>query len=240
MSFELFIGLSSAVITAVTTVIAGLVFIGNRAESELQRATLERIHVDAVLGEATLKSVGDLIVRDLGSTSMPDYVRDTEIRVRFRHAFNAARGFLGEPLEEASDNDTNTEPPWQSSEPHWADTGFTADGLRALRDIGNGEAWNALARMRRILEQELFALLNSESIESVTSAGRPTRGGAGQLVVVAERAGLVSENEARRLRHSIGTANRAIHGEDVPADEAVDAVVSIDRFIQRRRGPAVD
>jgi hypothetical protein len=169
-------------------------------------------------------------MQDLGGTSISNYVRRPDVRTSFRRAFNAARDFIGDSVEPES-----VQPPDRRDDAHynsarnndrnpWIDESLTLVGEQALRDVAEGESWNALARMRRQLEISLASRLD---IQNVTR-----RMAVGQLLAVATKQGVVPVEIAQDLRYPISVANRAIHGEDVPPDVAVEAIVLIDRFIR--------
>lgn len=101
---------------------------------------------------------------------------------------------------------------------------LTPVGEKALKDVAEGEPWNALARMRRQLELSLASRLDLQNVERRMAVGR--------LLAVATKQGVVPVEIAQDLRYPISVANRAIHGEDVPPDVAVEAIVLIDRFIR--------
>ncbi|UBH07054.1 hypothetical protein K8P10_002565 [Leucobacter sp. Psy1] len=101
----------------------------------------------------------------------------------------------------------------------------TAAG-KAVKDIEEGETWNALARMRRELEKVLGDLLNAS-----TANGKPR--GIGRSLSIASKQGLVPESVLQYLRFPLSVANAAIHGEEVEAGTALEAVQMIDQAISR-------
>lgn len=227
MTFEVLLGIAS-VAASVMAVIGGVIaLLVGGAAARKQALVLKRIRVESVIAESNLNSLGQLFVRDLGGTSMPSYVRDPQQRMEFRHAFNAVRDFIGEqhpPSGVAAPEAMAPEPAetidWmRDSEPQ------TLTAQRALREVADGESWNALARMRRTLEMAV-----AQRFEE--AHGKQRRLAAGQLIAVAAKRGVIPRDAPDTLRYAISVANRAVHGEDVPPDVAVEAIVLIDRFLR--------
>ncbi|WP_224779316.1 hypothetical protein [Leucobacter sp. Psy1] len=184
-----------------------------------QRTSLKSLNVEKVLAEPSLQDLGRLFVGNLGNTSLPSYVRDSETRRAFRRTFNVVVDYLG-----------NSEVEQEKVAPQSLD-GFsevspdTAAG-KAVKDIEEGETWNALARMRRELEKVLGDLLNAS-----TANGKPR--GIGRSLSIASKQGLVPESVLQYLRFPLSVANAAIHGEEVEAGTALEAVQMIDQAISR-------
>ncbi|WP_019180275.1 hypothetical protein [Microbacterium yannicii] len=225
MSFEALLAVVGTVLSVVTVVLAATRSITQAAAFREQARMLESLRVSDVVETTDLHALGSLVVRDLGGTSMSNYVRHEEVRTRFRTAFNAAREFIGEVPERDSENLTE---PAQARVPNqavWGDERLSQSGEKALRDVAEGESWNALARMRRELEIVLASRLDP----SVTATRRMA---AGQMLAVATKQGAISPESASPLRYALSVANRAVHGEEISADSAVEAILIIDRFIR--------
>lgn len=227
MTFEAILA-AAGIAASASTVIVGLVrnLFAIRA-LRAQRQLLRSLRVRDVIEAADLHSLGRLISVDLGSTSMPNYVRHAEVRSSFRSAFNAARGFIGEagdPTVDRTPDDRDIPFP-ESAEGVFAAEALTNGGRRALGDVAAGESWNALARMRRDLEMVLADRLNQVGTDRRRMA-------AGQMLAVAAKEGVVPPESVAPLRYAISVANKAVHGEDVSADSAVEAIVLIDRFLR--------
>lgn len=230
MNLEPFVGVASLVAAGLSVVIVVYTLVSRAILQRKQASVLRTLQVEAVLEASDLKDLGDLFVRDLGGTSMPVYVRDEQQRREFRRAFNAVRAFVGDAPEEAqAAGESRAGDPTAHGdlerEGLWSQELLTPDGERAIRDIQNGESWNALARMRRALEVSL-----ADRVGDFDDGKR--RLAAGQLIAVASKRGAIPSEWAQALRYPLSIANRAVHGEEVPPDVAVEAVVLIDRFLR--------
>lgn len=223
MSFEALLAVVGAVLSVVTLVPAAVRSITQAAAFREQTRTLKSLRVSDVVETTDLHALGSLVVRDLGGTSMPNYVRHEEVRTRFRTAFNTAREFIGEMPERESES--LPESASAPAEDHQVGERLSKSGERALQDVAEGESWNALARMRRELEIALASRVD----RSVT---RTRRMAAGQMLAVAAKQGAIPPESASPLRYALSVANRAVHGEEISADSAVEAVLIIDRFIR--------
>lgn len=226
MSLEIIVASTSIAVATLAALQGGIRSLAARISLRDQRKKLASLRVREVLARADLHSLGSMIVDDLGATSIPNYVRHREVRDSFRNAFNAARGFIGEPSEPASKvAEAAVGPSAHDRPPFWRDDPVTKAATVALRDVAEGETWNALARMRREFELELAARLDLDQ-----GSRRPMA--AGQLLAVAVKQGVVPADLASSIRYAISVANRAVHGEEVPPDAAVEAIYLIDTFIR--------
>jgi len=89
---------------------------------------------------------------------------------------------------------------------------------KALETLRSGEAWNALARVRRYIEVVLRQRVQQSSI----SSERPLS--AGQLLNLLARKERLPAHVAEGLRYALAVCNRAIHGLDVTLEEAEEAL----------------
>ncbi|WP_435744726.1 hypothetical protein [Microbacterium sp. PMB16] len=228
MNFEalLAVAASLAAVAALAVTITRSSLAAVAAKKQLDR--LKQVRVNDVLAEPSVASLGGLLVDDLGQTTLPSYARDPEVRREFRRAFNAIRAFVGTNDSDADDRGpllSEPEPEPESNAPTigWIQPA-TASGRAAIRDLNAGETWNALARMRREVETTVAGLLPGGSDE------RP-RVGAGRLIALASKQGVLPAHIAANLRYPISIANAAVHGEDVSPDNALEAIRIMDKVL---------
>jgi hypothetical protein len=227
VTFEAILAIAGIVASTATALIATARNIASSFAYRAQRRLLQSLRVREIVEAADLESLGRLITADLGSTSLPNYVRHAEVRASFRGAFNAAREFIGEAGEPGDDRAEDGRDAYDidgTGETLGAEP-LTERGRRALRDVAAGQSWNALARMRRDLEIALRSRLDQAGTDRRRMA-------AGQMLAVAAKEGVVPSEAVEPLRYAISVANKAVHGEDVPAGAAVESIVLIDRFLK--------
>jgi hypothetical protein len=100
-----------------------------------------------------------------------------------------------------------------------------------LDELKDGESWNALARLRRLIELHLRDVAKTRRlrIEKVRSAG--------QLVDLLEKDRYLDSDSANDLRYAIQISNRAVHGLDVTREEAEGAIAHAVRALSKNTGP---
>lgn len=224
MTFDVVLAIAASALAALSGATTLLSSAATSKAAKLQLEQLKKVRVDEVLGESSVRSLGGLLVEDLGKTSLPSYVRDPRVRTEFRRAFNAVREYVGTDAESGDEDEpVSGKPGIEDSGVAWARP-LTSAGQRATSELNSGETWNALALMRREIETALAELLPT------SGEGRP-RVGAGRLVGLAARQGIISPQVAAELRYPIGVANAAIHGEEVSPDAALEAIFIMDRVI---------
>lgn len=184
----------------------------------LDRRRTSSLDTSRELQNPDLIRLGSTLVDDLGAVSISSYARHGKVRREFTKALDEIRDYLS--------LDSSENPPIEGA--HEPEIGSDQPDSRlrtAFRQVQSGETWNALAIMRRELELDLLGVLGEERMS--------LRIGAGQLVNLAARRGLVSSDMQSQLRYAVHVANRAIHGEPVSSGEAEEALVIVDRFFSR-------
>ncbi|WP_424447594.1 hypothetical protein [Microbacterium arborescens] len=224
MTFEVLLAIAATTLGAFAALVTQLSSAVNLRAAKRQLDRLKGLRVDEVLRDPSVRSLGGLLVDDLGKTSLPSYVRDPVARTEFRRAFNAVREYVGTDAEILDrDEPSNQQQGFEDSNAVWSRP-LTTAGQRAISELNSGETWNALALMRRAVETTLAERM------PISEAGRP-RVGAGRLAGLAAKQGIISAQVATELRYPISVANAAIHGEEVGPDAALEAISIMDRAI---------
>ena len=224
MTFEVLVAIAGTALGAFAALVAQVSSAANSRAAKRQFERLKQVRVNEVLRDTSVRSLGGLLVDDLGKTSLPSYVRDPLARKEFRRAFNAVREYVGTDAEILDkDEPSNGQQSFVNSDAAWARP-LTTAGQRAISELNSGETWNALALMRRELETTLAERM------PISNAG-PPRVGAGRLAGLAAKQGIISPQVAAELRYPISVANAAIHGEEVSPDAALEAIFIMDRAI---------
>jgi len=233
---DILIAALSSVLALSTLVTAGVSRAASAVESREQLRRLKRVRVQDQLSNPTLAQLGETLVGGLGKTPLPSYVRDPQMRDEFRRTFNAIRAYVGTeavPIDSARTSQSPGEPQDTGSDSESVvrvlDGLHTADGTAAVHALAGGETWNALARMRRALEMALASRLSEAGIVL-------GRGGAGSMLSLATRIGLLPAGSQGPLRHALQVANSAIHGEEARPDAALEAILTIDRALHELTG----
>ena len=188
-------------------------------EEQRQVVALRGASVESAISSDSLQSLGHFFRDQIGSTSIASYVGNDDLKIQFRKKFNAVVVYLTPEGESEL-----IAPPIADVWTAVPSARIDADVAAAYSSIAEGETWNALARIRRALELRLRELLQG------TVDVRP-RMAAGQMLALATQLGLVDPDSGSSLRYAVQVANRAIHGEDVDAYAAVEAVQLIERFL---------
>lgn len=187
-----------------------------RQAQDLERLKDER--QNKAIASSDIEVIGRYLYEQIGAVRISDVVSDGRVRHRTLLALSRLTQFIGE------------DPPSDPGEPATTSVegrGPVSDELaRSWEQILSGEVWNGLALMRRHIELILRA-----SDPELQAA----RMGAGQLITAAERSGSLSGEVVPQLRYAVNVANKAIHGEPVGVDVALEAVQSADDALRRMR-----
>lgn len=184
-----------------------------------QREDLLRLNDEAqakAIDSSDIETLGKYLFEDIGGVRVSDVVSDDRVRGRTLRAFSQVTLFIGgEPTTDSG------EPTATATSPQT----LAADELNTAREqILAGDVWNGLALMRRHLE---IAIRQSDpQLEAA-------RMGAGQLITAAVRIGALPQEVVPQLRYAVNVANKAIHGEPVELDIALEAVDSADFGLRR-------
>jgi hypothetical protein len=218
-------------LAAFTAVIGGAVSLGfavqllrARKRGQQARDAVRHDRADEALRAVELKRLGDYLFEDVGKVKVRTYVDDADIRGALRAVLEEVSDFVASDPETA---DTTTA---QESEPdsvkaprdiiEQGSSKFSDDEKHDLEkvraSIDSGEFWDALARLRRLIERRLARLSDLPSGQTARGAGRLLR----NLV----RNGTVPQSVEHQLGYAISVANRGVHGEEVERGEVEEAL----------------
>jgi hypothetical protein len=207
------IGLGIAALTAAVISLAFTV----REWRAASKATNELKFAEAIQSD-DISKLGNYLEHVIGGLTVGEYVKDRDVKRRVDASLDRVLDFLN--------RDTlGVEflfPVQSEAAPARSSIGKKNEGelLRLNDDIDRGEVWNALAKLRRYLEQCLSKFAQARGVDV------GVRKGAGFLIQRLQRADMIDHRTAEELLTAVGLANRAIHGEDVTADEARTAVLT--------------
>ena len=149
-----------AVLSALATLYSGLI-VKNKRREILE--TVKKETLDTVLESDDLKTLGDYLTNSLEKITISQYSSDKEVAKQVGQYLSKVKNFLGEKdkiVEELSKPQFKTEPPDLNKE---IDIDRYFEPI--IKELYNGQTWNALARLRRLIRRRFRNLLLGRGIE---------------------------------------------------------------------------
>jgi hypothetical protein len=184
-------------------------------ESRKKLLAAKEASFEAALASESLANLGNYLDQALGPFSVSEYAQDEAVRRRVDLFVSRLQEYVRQ------DNDVPGVPVPPAAPLRITSTvGEAPDAEFELVEtkLMSGTAWDALATLRRLIEVRLKVF--AEKTDVIV---RP-RTGAGKLIELLRRHGVMDDETATRLRYSVDVANRAIHGIDVRTGEAEEAI----------------
>jgi hypothetical protein len=183
-----------------------------------------------VLESDDLTELGAYLDNVLGDFAVSEYADDRAVRHRVDSYLRRIQDFVGTvedfrasaaPAEDhVAKAAAPAGPTGAPTEPGAEDPAMLAENPLlgdAYHELREGEVWNALAKMRRAVEQRLR--------EIALAAGAPIpKGGSGTLLVHLANHGMVSPDVFAKFHYALAIANRAIHGKHIDITDAEIAI----------------
>lgn len=198
-----------------TSSVVGVIW-GLIRHARYEKEALEKTKEDAfdiVLKSDSISEVGGYLYEGVGAFALHDYSSSPKVRQRVTRFLERLEAFVGGPEIESSpialESRDIPELPHQTPKP-------PSDLLEAQRELLEGEVWNGLARIRRIIELRLRDIAQKHDVPS-------KRTGAGQLLRTLKERNIIPVDAQRHLQYAISVANKGVHGIDVVGNEAVEA-----------------
>ncbi len=181
------------------------------SERRAARRASDKFKFAKAIRSDNISQLGEYLEDTIGALKITDYANDTTVKRRIDEYLDHIIDFLNRDIAAAevavSSQIVGMERLKQSDFAH-----------QVTSDIDRGEVWNSLAKLRRHIEQILRDLARTQNVE----VGR--RSGVAHLIERLQQAEALDFLTAQELLQVVGIANRAIHGEDVPSEEARQAV----------------
>jgi hypothetical protein len=189
-----------------------------------QTRLLNEVSEKRALESTDIDVLGGYLYENVGKARISSYVHDTELRGRVTRALEAITEFLGaEPTPEpGADAPAQGPEPTTAELPESLSATVRGELSKSLNDIRFGEVWNGLARIRRLIEQQLRELNPEPQPNRPISIGRML----GSLA----RAGIISPGVEELLSYAIKVSNAGVHGQEV------DAALALTRLWLRMPG----
>lgn len=211
--FTKFVG-SAGLLAAFTSLLSTLAVVGLHsivARRKLQAA--EEAKFKEALESDDLLKLGDYLSSTLGQFTIQEYSSREQVAQRVNRMLARLGDFIGEgdvALPTLLDQSPVTHPPELSSLP--------AEFARVKADLENGDLWNGLARLRRIIELNLRQYGTSLGFKEkhLRSAGQALR-------LLGDR-NYVPSNTVELLQYAIRLCNTGVHGNPVSLNDAMSAL----------------
>ena len=183
------------------------------AERKKLRAAKET-RFQVVLESNSISELGSYLDEVIGKFQIREYGENETIRNKVNAYLEKIQDFVG-TREEIQLEPTIKQPPPLAA-PFMEE--LPSQFQSVYTELQTGEPWNALAKLRRIVEGRLFDLASTYDIKIMK------RYGAGNILKILAERNLVDPKTVERLRFAIGLSNKAIHGENVSFEDAEMAI----------------
>ena len=166
-----------------------------------------------VLSSDDLSEIGSYLDDVIGEFEIAEYVGNPTVSQRVDAYIEKLTEFVQADFKPVEEEEAPERAPLGEALPPVGD-----ELSRVLEELREGDAWNALARLRRHMEIRLRQVASRHDI----MAGQQTS--AGRLVESLYRAQVLDEPTRWRFLYAISICNRAIHGLDISMDDAEKAI----------------
>lgn len=186
----------------------------------------DEVRFHRVIESNRLEEVGEYLDQVVGRFAIAEYADNPVVRHRVDTYLARIQRFVG--TTEAIDEQVQEERSPTSTPVLIAN--LDEEFATAIQEVRGGMTWNGLARMRRHLERKLVAGAQKRGIPVDQWAP------AGMLIGLLIQAGVLSKIDEPELRSALLLANRAIHGEEVTADDAIAAIQHVAHAVREVDG----
>jgi len=218
---------ATSLLTGLLSVLASLVsLLLAHYKKKSAMGAFEEVRLEQILKSSEIVPLGRYLDNTLSKVTVAQYTSSDTISAQVDQYMNRIREFVG-TTEEVQSQPVSTHPP---EVPLWT-LEIPAALKPVLDELATGESWNALARLRRLIELHLNDVANSRKLhpEKVRSAGK--------LIDLLEKDRYFDSESAADLKYAIQISNRAIHGLDISRGEAEDAIAHAVRALAKNPGP---
>lgn len=205
------IGVFSALLSVGGTIITEL----SKYRAEKKKLKLaQEARFQKVLESNSIVELGSYMDDIIGKFQIREYGENETIRKKVDSYLEKIQNFVG-TREDIEQEPAIEKPPQLTTQlmeelPEQFQTVYT--------ELQTGEPWNALAKLRRIIEVRLVNLAGASDIKIVK------RYGAGNILKILTDRKLIEQQTVKRLQFAISLSNKAIHGENVSFEDAKMAI----------------
>lgn len=202
--------LAGALLPAVISIVA---YVVRRQIERRQLKEIDEARFNRVVESDSLRILGGYLESAVAPITLESYAYDSKVRRRVDRVLELLTDYLGRPEEIRAT--PKAEPEVQIPSTGWSVASGQFDDWRYLL---YAHPWDALARLRRLVETRLRDRIKELAIDV------PSRIGAAGMIDVLARNQAISRNVANDLLASVNVASRAIHGGEVTMSEAEQAI----------------
>jgi hypothetical protein len=174
----------------------------------------EEARFQVVLESNSISELGSYLDEVIGKFQIREYGENDTIRNRVNAYLEKIQDLVGTREDIQQEPKIKKPPPLPAQFMEELPSEFRS----VYTELQTGEPWNALAKLRRIVEGKLFDLASGYDIKIIK------RYGAGNILKILAERNLIGRKTVERLRFAIGLSNKAIHGEDVSFEDAEMAI----------------
>lgn len=191
----------AATVGVVVGLVSGVIAAQQARQAAQAVARVRTKSAESAIAAVSLQALGDYLYETLGQIPIADYASNPSARRDVTSAMEDIERFL----------DNEAAGPAETIQP-------AAEVAAARRALADGDAWQALARLRRAIEVDLRERASEVGVEV------PERAGVGRLLEELDNAEGLPPNAHGPLRYAIHVANRAVHGKPISLAQADEAV----------------
>lgn len=175
----------------------------------------DEVHFQKVLDSDDINTLGKYLDGTLGNFNIYEYTSNFLISERVDKYIERIKQFVG-TVDDMKAQEAKLEPEVEASSV--SDRELPDDFKPILNELRTGEAWNALARLRRLIEIKF-----RQFAEEIDLPQKRLRS-AGYILRIFEKELELNKNLVSMLSYAISVCNKAIHGTDVLSEEAEEAI----------------
>jgi len=181
--------------------------------SKLKKA--DEVRFQKVLDSDDINTLGKYLDGTLGNFNIYEYTSNSLISERVDKYIERIKQFVG-TVDDMKAQEAKPEPEVEVS--FVSDRELPDDFKPILNELRTGEPWNALARLRRLIEIKF-----RQFAEEIDFPQKRLRS-AGYMLRIFEKDLELNKNLVGMLSYAISVCNKAIHGTDILSDEAEEAI----------------
>lgn len=184
-----------------------------RARTKLKKA--DETDFEKVLASDDINTLGKYLDDTLGNFNIYEYASNSTISDRVDKYIERIKEFVG-TVNDMKAEETKLEPDMAGK--FISEKELPEDFKPILIELRTGEPWNALARLRRLIEIKLRRFANEIDLPQKTLRS------AGYMLRIFEKKFELNKSLLGMLSYAISVCNAAIHGSDVSRGEAEEAI----------------
>lgn len=208
-SFEL-VSFIAGFLSILVTIIS--YYLSRRQKEEILN-TVSQDKIENILATDNIKILGDYLTNSLEVVTIAQYSLDKKVSKNVNIFLKKIRNYLLTQSEVEK-----LEIPDKVEDRYIEYPQIPEEFAPIIDELVDGEAWNALAKLRRFLELHFKRIAKENNIDVRKSKS------VSQLLNLLYKMELVSPYSFDNLKYAINISNKAIHGVDISREEADKAI----------------